>query len=183
KSVEVIPYKADFSKENEIKRIYYYINNRFKRLDLLVNNAAIFRKVDFYEINNSLLDEFINTNLKSVIISTVEAAKIMKDNKDKPCKIINIASLGGIQNWSGYIPYSISKAGVIKFTYLSAKRLAPDILINCISPGTINIDKSDSTRDNVDNYPMKRFCDIDDIKNLIKFLIMNNNYITGNNFI
>lgn len=183
KSVEVIPYKADFSKESEIKKIYQYIKNSFKRLDLVINNAAIFRKVDFFEIDNNVIDEFINTNLKSVIFSTVEAARIMIENEVKPCRIINIASLGGIQNWTGFIPYSISKAGVIKFTYLSAKRLAPDILVNCISPGTIDMEDSNQERDSIDSYPMKRFGNVDDIKSLIEFLINKNNYITGHNFI
>ncbi len=182
KSVEVIPYKADLSKEEEIKRIYHYIKNRFNRLDLVVNNAAIFRRVDFFKIDNSVLDEFFNTNLKSVVISTVEAAKIMINNDSKPCRIINIASLGGIQNWIGFIPYSLSKAGVIKFTYLSAKQLAPEILINCISPGTIDMNDN-FEKDNIDTYPMKKYSSVNDISSLIQYLITKNNYITGHNFI
>jgi len=182
-SVEVIPYKADFSKEDEIKRIYYYISDRFKRLDLVVNNAAIFRKVDFFDINSSIIDEFYNTNLKSIVISTIEAAKIMLKNDEKPCKIINIASIGGIQNWTNFIPYSLSKAGVIKFTFLSAKRLAPDILVNCISPATIDMKDEKLELDDISTYPMKRYSKVDDIKSLIKFLVLENKYITGHNFI
>jgi NAD(P)-dependent dehydrogenase (short-subunit alcohol dehydrogenase family) len=186
KKIEVIPYKADFSNPDEIKRIYYYIKNRFNRLDLVVNNAAIFRKVEFDSIDADVLDEFYKINLRSVILSVVNAAELMKKNEQKPSRIINISSLGGIENWTGYIPYSVAKAGVIKFTKLAAKKLAPNITVNSISPGTVLID--DDKNENVDyeevkKYPMKRFGKSADIKSLIKFLITENTYITGHNFI
>lgn len=186
KNVEVIPYRADLSNPEDINRIFYYIGNRFKRLDLLINNSAIFRNVKFENINADILNEFFNMNLRSIILSTVEASKVMKVNNIKPARIINIASLGGIENWTGFIPYSIAKAGVIKFTQLASKHLAPDIIVNSISPGTIMIDND--RNENVDandikKYPMKRFGNSSDIKSLIKFLVTDNNYITGHNFV
>lgn len=186
KNVEVIPYRADFSNPEEIKRIYYYIENRFKRLDLLVNNAAIFRNVDFFDINESNFDEFYKINLRSVVLSTVEASKIMQTNTHKPASIINIASLGGVENWTGFIPYSVAKTGVIKFTQLAAKRLAPDITVNSVSPGTILIDNDKNENvdlDDVKKYPMKRFGNSSDVTSLIKYLINENTFITGHNFV
>lgn len=185
-NVEVIPYRADFSNPEEIKRIYYYIGNRFKRLDLLVNNAAIFRNIDFFEINESDFDEFYKINLRSVVLSTVEAAKIMRTNTHKPASIINIASLGGVENWTGFVPYSVAKAGVIKFTQLAAKRLAPDITVNSVSPGTILVDNDKNENvalDDVKKYPMKRFGSSSDVTSLIKYLINENKFITGHNFV
>lgn len=186
KNVDVIPYKADFGNPEEIKRIYFYIKNRFNRLDLVINNAAIFRQVDFFDIDENILDEFYKINLRGVVLSTVEASKIMMYNTNKPAKIVNIASLGGIENWTGFVPYSVAKAGVIKFTYLAAKKLAPDVIVNSISPGTVLIDndKNDNVvLDNVKNYPMKRFGESSDVKSLLKFLFNENSYITGHNFV
>lgn len=186
KKVEIIPYKADFSSPNEIRRIYFYIKNRFNRLDLVINNAAIFRKVDFFEINENNFDEFYKINLRGVVLSTVEASKIMLNNTDKPAKIINIASLGGIENWTGFVPYSVAKAGVIKFTKLAAKKLAPDVIVNSISPGTVLIDDDKNENVNTDevkNYPMKRFGKSSDVTSLIKYLINENKFITGHNFV
>jgi len=184
--VEVIPYKADFSKPVEIIRIYNYIANRFKRLDLLINNAAIFRRVEFEDINAEILDEFFRINLRSVVLSSVEAVKIMKKNPLKPSVIINIASLGALENWTGFIPYSIAKAGVVKFTQLAAKKLSPDIIVNSISPGTILIDNDGNENvdfEDINKYPMKRFGNSKDIKSLINYLIQQNSFITGHNFI
>jgi NAD(P)-dependent dehydrogenase (short-subunit alcohol dehydrogenase family) len=151
-----------------------------------VNNAAIFRNVDFFDINENNFDEFYKINLRSVVLSTVEASKIMQTNECKPVSIINIASLGGIENWTGFIPYSVAKAGVIKFTKLAAKRLAPDITVNSISPGTVLIenDKNENADlDYVKKYPMKRFGKSSDVTSLIKYLINENTFITGHNFV
>jgi NAD(P)-dependent dehydrogenase (short-subunit alcohol dehydrogenase family) len=184
--VEVFSVKADLSNVKEIKRLFKIVKEKFGRLDLLINSAAIFRKVDFFEIDEKVFDEFINTNLKSVLFCSIEAAKIMNKSKEKNLQIINIASLGGMLNWVDHIPYSVAKAGVIKLTQLMAKRLAPKILVNAIAPGTILIE-NDANKNVVmkekEKYPMKGFGREEDITSLIKFLITENKFITGHTFI
>lgn len=184
--VGVTPVKCDVTDVAQIKKLFAAVNTKYKRLDLLVNNAAIFRRVDFFETTEKTFDKFIDTNLKSVFFCSQEGAKLMNDSSEKTCRIINIASLGAFENWTGYIPYSVSKAGVIKLTQQLAKRLAPRILVNSISPGTIIIE--DDPNENVNpeeekKYPMKRFGRSDDINSLIKYLALENEYITGQNFI
>lgn len=184
--VEVYPFKADLSKAGEVKNLFNAVRKRFGRLDLLVNNAAVFRKVDFFKIDEKIFDEFINTNLKNVLLCSIEAAKIMNKSKEKNLQIINIASLGGILNWADHIPYSIAKAGVIKLTKLMAKRLAPEILVNAIAPGTILIE-NDKNKTVVmkekEKYPVKHFGKSSDITSLINFLSKENDFITGHTFI
>lgn len=184
--VNVFPVKANLSNVKDIKKLFKFINEKFGRLDLLINSAAIFRKVDFFDIDEKVFDEFINTNLKSVLFCSIEAAKILNKSKEGNLQIINIASLGGILNWVNHIPYSVSKAGVIKLTQLMAKRLAPKILVNAIAPGTILIDND--ANENVilkekEKYPLKRFGKANDITSLINFLIKENKYITGHTFV
>lgn len=185
-NVKVFPVKADLSKVSEIKKLFKTVKQKFGRLDLLVNNAAIFGKVDFFDIDEKIFDGFININLKNALFCSIEAAKIMKNSKEKNLQIINIASLGGILNWVNHIPYSIAKAGIIKLTQLMAKRLAPGILVNSISPGTIWIENDKNKFVIVkekEKYPLKKFGDADDITSLIKYLIKENKFITGHNFI
>jgi len=184
--VECLTLKADISNVDEIKRLFLEIEKKCNRLDLLINNAAIFKRIDFFDIDESLFDNYINTNLKSVVFCSIEAAKLMLRNKEFPCNIINISSLGGIQNWERVIPYSLAKTGVIKFTKLSAKRLAPEILVNTIAPGTIWIENDENLLVNKEEeklYPMKRFGNKNDINSIIRFLATNNKYITGNTFV
>ena len=177
-------YKADIRKPAEIKKMFGKIKTDFGKIDLLINNAAIFRKQDFLNISEKEFDDFINTNLKSVFFCCQETIRIML--KNKPGKIINIASLGGLLEWSGFMPYGIAKAGVIKLTKLLAKKYAPEILVNAIAPGTIEIPGSKEIYVNdsqKDFYPLKRFAKPEDITNLIIYLAKENRYITGHTFI
>lgn len=186
KGSEVLAVRADLRKVEEIQNAFSEIKSKFGTLDLLVNNSAIFRNVDFFDITEDVFDDFINTNLKSALFCSIEAAKLMKNNPEKPCSIINISSLGGIENWKGFIPYSLAKNGVIKLTKLTAKRLAPDIIVNSIAPGTILIDDDENLNAKKDDekfYPMKRFGSSGDINSLIEYLAVHNKYITGNVFI
>lgn len=184
KGVSVNAIKCDISSVSEIKKMFQTVA-KYKRLDVLVNNAAIFRHTDFLSITENFFDKTINTNLKGMFFCCQEAAKIMLKSNEPLSRIINIASLGAIENWTGYIPYSVSKAGVIKLTQLLAKRLAPKILVNAIAPGTILIENDDNKNVNpedVKKYPMKRFGESKDITSMIGFLADTNNYITGQTF-
>lgn len=178
----VFPIKADVSNVSEIKKMFRVIGSEFSNLEVLINNAAIFEHYDFFDITEKIFDKFIDTNLKSGFFCAQEAAKIMMNSKIKQGKIINMASLGGILNWTGYMPYGISKAGVIKITYLLAKRLAPKILVNAIAPGTIWIDEDKNLNVNsveTKKYPMKKLGKAKDITSLINYLVNENKYITG----
>jgi len=95
--------------------------------------------------------------------------------------IINIASLGGLQNWSGYIPYSLSKAGLVKLTYLLSRKLAPKIRVNSIAPGTIVIEGEEiGTPEKIskEKIPLKKYGKPADIIEAIRF-ILNCDYLTG----
>lgn len=177
--------KCDVSRVAEIKKMFKSVLNRYGKLDLLVNNAGIFRHKDFLETDEKFFDKFINTNLKSVFFCSQEAAKIMLKNRESTGRIINIASMGAVENWTGYIPYSVSKAGVVKLTKLLAKRLAPGIIVNAIAPGTILIDNDENENvntENVNRYPMKRFGIAQDITSLVNYLAVENRFITGQTF-
>ena len=183
--VNVNAIKCDVTKVTEIRKMFKSVYQNHKRLDVLVNNAAIFKHTEFLDTTEKIYDKFLDTNLKSVFFCSQEAGKIMLKSDETHCRIINIASLGGIENWTGYIPYSLSKIGVIKLTELTAKKLAPKIIVNAIAPGTILIDNDENENVNPEElkkYPMERFGNSDDIVSLIRYLTEENNYITGQIF-
>ena len=179
---DAIAYKCDLTKVKNITEVFDKIRKKYNRLDLLVNNAAIFERTEFTETTESFFDKFIETNIKSLFFCCQEAAKIMLKNKKETGRIINIASLGAIENWTGYIPYSISKTGVHKLTQQLGKKLAPYILVNAIAPGTVLIRNDENkTVDQSERkkYPMKRFAVSEDITSILRYLALENNYITG----
>jgi pteridine reductase len=85
------------------------------------------------------------------------------------------------RNWTGLIPYSTSKTGLIKVTYLLARKLAPKIRVNAISPGTIIIkgeEKGTPSKIDVSRIPLKKYGTPEDIIAAVKFII-ECNYLTG----
>lgn len=178
--------KCNVSSYNDIVSCFKFIEKNFHSIDVLVNNAAVFERKDVNEIDEEFFDKTISINLKAVFFFSQFAARLMLKSKNKlPKRIINIASLGAIENWVSYIPYSISKAGVLKLTEQFAKRFAPDILVNAISPGIILVNDDPNSNVNpqeVNKYAMKRFGNSKDITDLILYLINKNNFITGQNF-
>jgi pteridine reductase len=177
--------KCNVTSVSQIKRTIELVEKSFGRLDVLVNNAAIFEKIDFFEITESYFEKFISTNLKSVLFFSKYAAELMLKKNHYPGRIINISSMGAFENWPAFIPYSVSKAGVVKLTELMAKKLAPSIIVNSIAPGTIMIEDDKNENVNmvdVKKYPMQRFGNTEDIVSLVKYLSTNNEFITGQTF-
>lgn len=183
--VTVKAIKCDVTSLSQIRKTIDLVERNFGGLDVLVNNAAIFEKIDFFEITESDFEKFINTNLKNVLFFSKYAAELMLKKNCNPGRIINISSMGAFENWTGFIPYSVSKAGVVKLTELMAKKLAPSIIVNSIAPGTIVIEDDNNENVNmadVKKYPMKRFGNTKDIVSLVKYLSTNNEFITGQTF-
>jgi NAD(P)-dependent dehydrogenase (short-subunit alcohol dehydrogenase family) len=185
--VDVLCVKADLSKVSDIKMLFGEVQKKFGRLDVLVNNAAIFERVDFFDVSEEMFDKFINMNLKNAFFCSQEAAKLMMmSDGENPKSIINIASLGAIENWQMVMPYSLAKTGVVKLTKLLAKRLAPEILVNAIAPGTIWIEGDENKTakgEEEKKYPMKRFGKSEDINSMIEYLTIKNKWTTGNVFV
>lgn len=178
----VIITKTDVTQKNQVKRLITRTIKRFGRIDLLINNAGIFKKGTILTTSESLWDETININLKGLFLCSQSVAPYMI--KQKRGKIINIASIGGIESWTNYLPYSVSKAGVIMLTRILAKSLAPYIHVNAIAPGIIDFNDGSKTIDKrlKDKILLKRCGKPSDITDLIVYLSEAENYITGQVF-
>lgn len=181
--VNAVAIKADVSSKGDVKWMVKRVLKIFGHIDLLVNNAAIFVDGPFHKISEQIWDNTININLKGTFLCSQEVSKYML--KQKCGRIINIASLGGLQAWSEHIPYSVSKSGVIMLTRCLAKTLAPRIMVNAIAPGAIRIE-GEETSDRgfipVNKIPLKRYGTPSDITNLVLFLANTAEYITGQIF-
>ena len=172
-------YKCDLRDIKALRKTIAKIGRDFGKIDVLVNNAGIIQKIDFTEITEQVFDMFIDINLKAALFASQFALKYLEKSKEP--SIIIIASLGGLQNWANYIPYGISKAGIIKLTYLLAKRLAPKIRVNAIAPGTISVKGEEAgtpEKTSLSKIPLKKYGSPENITEAVKFLI-NSPYITG----
>lgn len=182
--------KADVSKFDEVKNMFGIINN-FEDKDLipniLINNAGVFTpQTAFENLELDVWEDTMNTNLSSQYFCSQEFLKLTKQFNLINSKIINFASLGATEVWKDRTSYNVSKAGVLQLTKSLARDLAPLISVNCISPGTIEIEEetaSEKLRISSDRIPMGRFGNVDDIFDATYFLATCSNFITGNNII
>lgn len=180
KEIEI--YKADISKEEEIKKIVEYTIKKYKKIDILINNAGIDKIQLSTEVTKKDWDEIINTNLYGTFYITQQVTKNMIQNKKG--KVINISSIWGQIGASMEVVYSISKAGVDGLTKALAKELGPSgIQVNSIAPGFIQTEmNAEYNKKELEEIkyeiPLQKLGECEDIARCIKWLI-EDKYVTG----
>ena len=141
-NISIDIFKADVSKREEIKSLVDFTLNKYKKIDILINNAGISKSQLFTDITDQDWNEIINNNLYSAFCMSQEVSKNMIHNKSG-C-IINISSIWGLVGASCETLYSISKAGIDAMTKSLAKELGPsNIRVNSIAPGFIDTDMNE----------------------------------------
>lgn len=172
--------RADISKADEVASLFEGALKGLERIDILVNNAAIFSRTPFLQIQEADWDRILDINLKGVFLCSQAAARPMLQQGGG--RIINLASLGGIKPWPDHLPYCISKAGVIMATRCLAIALAPQIQVNCIAPGLIGPPAGfghEAVERLIERTPMKRLGDPQEVADVVAFLACSSDFITG----
>jgi 3-oxoacyl-[acyl-carrier protein] reductase/pteridine reductase len=105
-------------------------------LDVLVNNAGVFRRVEADELSEECLDEAFDVNVKAAVMAARAAVPHMRRRGGGA--IVNVASLGGLRPWKAHLPYCASKAALIMATRCLALALAPEIRVNAVAPGILD---------------------------------------------
>jgi 3-oxoacyl-[acyl-carrier protein] reductase len=128
---------ADVRDAVAVRNCYVEIFRRFKRLDVLVNNAGILQDALLGMITNEMIRGVIETNLVGNLLHLQEASRLMSRNRRG--SIINLSSIIGRYGNEGQTVYAASKAGIIGMTMAAAKELAPkNIRVNAVAPGFID---------------------------------------------
>jgi len=126
---------ADLEQVIEIERLTAEVIAAFGRIDVLVNSASVFVRKSIEEISERDWDANLDLNLKAPFFLSKFAGIVMRKNGRG--KIINLGDVAGIRPYVNYIPYSVSKAGLIGLTRALAKALAPEVQVNCIALGPV----------------------------------------------
>jgi len=168
---------ADLRKVTEIRGLFEEVGKEFGRLDILVNSAANFLPASILSTTEEIWDASLDTNLKAGFFCAQAAAPLLRRTKGT---IVNFADAGGLLGWPGFIPHSISKAGVVMLTKVLAKALAPDVRVNAIAPGTITMpsDPPEWEADFVKLAPLGRTGRPNDIADAVLYLIQTK-FMTG----
>jgi NAD(P)-dependent dehydrogenase (short-subunit alcohol dehydrogenase family) len=177
--VRAVALRADLTGAAGAKRLVAQAVRRLGRLDILVNNAAIFFRSPFLEVTPAQFDRLIAVNLRAAFFCAQAAARAMSRRGGR---IINIADIGAVRAWPGYVPYGISKAGVLMLTKGLAAALAPAIQVNAVGPGVVLLPDGFprlSRRRIVERIPMRRRGEPADVAAAVCFFATCPDYITG----
>ena len=138
---------CDVTDEESICQAVKEVADYFGHIDILVNNAGVVEySSGLSDHTTAQWDKVLNTDLKGVFLMGREVSKVMM--KQKYGRIINIASVGGIQAGPSQVSYFAAKGGVVNLTKAMAGDLAPyHILVNAIAPGVYDTEMTHDALD------------------------------------
>jgi 3-oxoacyl-[acyl-carrier protein] reductase len=185
---EALTIQADVAQDRQVRAMVAQSLERFGRIDILVNNAGITAFVDFPDLEgltDDIWDRLYNVNVKGTFFCCRAVVPAMQ--KQGHGRIINIASVAGINPQGSSIAYSTSKAAVIHLSKCLARTLAPEIQVNVIAPGFIGETRWNVGRPNLETTiqkaiqaaPLKRVGKAEDIADAALFFATRGDFMTG----
>lgn len=150
----------------------------FDRLDVVVNNAAVFQSAPLDSLTVDQWDVVFETNARAPFLVAREAIVHLRATEGR---IVNIGSLGGIKAWAAHAHYCASKAALHMLTQAMAKAFAPEVSVNCVAPGWIELDESDARQAAhfALKTPMQRNGSVEDVAQAVLFFAAGPHFITG----
>ena len=182
--VDALAVPGDVSSAADVQRMIASALERFGRIDVLINNAAVYFKTPFAHVTESEWDLTMDINLKGSFLCAKAVAEHMRGRGEG--KIINFSDWAGMRPYPEYLPYCVSKAGVIALTQALAQELAPAVQVNCIAPGPILLPEEmeeDERERVVRATPLKRIGSPEDIVQTVLFLIEGTDFATGGTYL
>jgi len=175
-SGNVKAYKCDLNKPDDIKQNVNNIISEFGRIDVLVNNAGVWKYGPIDKMSLEEWDETIRINLTGTFLFTKYVLPGMVKNNFG--RIINITSTAGQRGEANYSHYAASKGGVISFTKSVATEYGKyNINTNSVAPGWVDTDMTSDALSDIeyrksveDDIPVKRIATAEDIAGPVLFL-------------
>ncbi|MCE5300780.1 MAG: glucose 1-dehydrogenase [Spirochaetia bacterium] len=181
---------CDVSREKDVKKLIALTAAQYGGMDAIINNAGIGINTPVTELTFAQWSKVLGVNLTSIFLTAKYGAPYLKKRKGA---IVNTASTRALMSEPDTEAYSATKGGVLSLTHSLALSLGPDIRVNCISPGWIEVSdfkkKSDyrvpvhSAADK-SQHPAGRVGVPDDIAQMALYLTSDKaGFITGQNFV
>jgi len=171
-------FACDVRSEASVRAAVDGVMERFGRLDILVNNAAVFETASLDSLTLEQWDAVFETNTRGPFLVAREALPHLRAVRGR---IVNIGSLGGLQAWASHGHYCSSKAALHMLTQVMAKAFAPEVSVNCVAPGWIDMDTqpSQTAMHIAEKTPMRRSGAAEDVAGAVVFFATGPSFITG----
>ena len=188
--VRAFALQCDVTDEASVKSMMKEAGRELGRIDILVNNAANYDSAKFERLTLRQWDTIFASNTRGPFLVSREALKWMRRkrpgsqrSKKIEAKIIHMGSLGGLRPWAANAHYCSSKAALHMLTKVMAKALAPEIAVNAVAPGMIDLGetaaKAAFLRRMAKQTPMQRNGHADEIAAAVLFFATAPQFITG----
>lgn len=173
--------ECDVRSEASVQRAIASAAGELGRLDILVNNAAVFETAPLETLSLAQWDTVFETNTRGPFLVAREALPHLRAAQGR---IINIGSMGGLHPWPTHAHYSSSKAALHMLTQSMAKAFAPEVSVNCVAPGWIELDdrrgdESKAAARFAARTPMGRNGTAEDVAQAALFFATGPAFITG----
>ena len=175
----VLTIRCDVTDPKSVAAAVKQVLARFGGLDILINNAGAYETVLFEDLTLQQWDSIFAVNVRGPFLVSQTAQPHLCRRKGR---IINLGSLGGLRAWSSHAHYCSSKAALHMLTKSMAKALAPEIAVNCVAPGMIDLAEKSAARfmkRMAKQTPMLRNGTGEDVAAAILFFATAPSFITG----
>ncbi|MBZ5720431.1 MAG: SDR family oxidoreductase [Acidobacteriia bacterium] len=177
--VRAVSLRCDVTDQKSVRAALKEAVKELGGLDILVNNAANYETVEFEKLTLKQWDAIFASNTRGPFLVSQEAVKYLRARKGK---IINMGSLGGLRPWADHAHYCSSKAAVHMLTRVMTKALAPEIAVNCVAPGMIDLGEKSAAafmKRMARQTPMRRNGTGEEIASAVLFFATAPHFITG----
>jgi NAD(P)-dependent dehydrogenase (short-subunit alcohol dehydrogenase family) len=171
-------FECDVRSEESVRGVVAATIAEHGRLDVLVNNAAIFETASLDQMSLAQWDAVFETNARGPFLVARESLPALRASRGR---IVNIGSLGGLQAWAGHAHYCASKAALHMLTQAMAKAFAPEVSVNCVAPGWIEFpeDRPELAARFGARAPMRRNGTAEEVAQAVLFFAAGSEFITG----
>ena len=177
--VKALAVRCDVTDENSVREMVKEVAKELGGIDVLVNNAANYETVEFEKITVAQWDGIFASNTRGPFLVSREALPYLRKRRGR---IVNMGSLGGLRPWATHAHYCSSKAAVHMLTKVMAKALAPEIAVNAVAPGMIDLGEKSAAsfmKKTAMQTPMLRSGTAADIAAAVMFFAAAPHFITG----
>ena len=177
--VEALAVRCDVTDEQSVHEMVKEVARGLGGIDVLVNNAANYATVEFEKITVAQWDAMFASNTRGPFLVSREALPYLKKRRGR---IIDMGSLGGLRSWATHAHYCSSKAAVHMLTKVMAKALAPEIAVNAVAPGMIDLGEKSAAafmKKMAKQTPMRRNGTASDIAAAVMFFATAPHFVTG----
>jgi NAD(P)-dependent dehydrogenase (short-subunit alcohol dehydrogenase family) len=178
--IQGLAFECDLRQPESAKDAVKNVLAHFGQIDLLINNAGVFETANIADITADQWDEVFAVNVRAPFLISQSCIPALRSTHGR---IINMGSLGGEKPWATHAHYCSSKAALHMLTQVMAKALAPEIAVNCVAPGMIDLGAGEKDLALLQRLaahtPMKKNGSPGDVVSAVMYFATAPHFITG----